>query len=145
MAADQPRGRGAAEHDAVSTAELARLASAQVSRLVRDECRLAREEMAVKARLAGVGAGLFGGAGVVALYAMAVLLATLMLVLALVMPAWTAALVVAVLVFAGSVVMALIGRRQLRQMGSVIPEQTINSVKADVRAVSRAAKERRSR
>jgi uncharacterized membrane protein len=145
MAADQPRGRGAAEHDAASTAELVRLASAQVSRLVRDECRLAREEMTVKARLAGVGAGLFGAAGVVALYAMAVLLATLILVLALVMPAWTAALVVTVLVFTGSVVMALIGRRQLHQMGSVIPQQTIDSVKADVRAVSRAAKERRSR
>src|SRR5262245_7530413 len=51
-----------------STADLVKLASEQVSQLIRDEMALARMEMQTKAKRMGLGAGLFGGAGVVVFY-----------------------------------------------------------------------------
>jgi hypothetical protein len=132
-------------HSAASTTALIRTASEQISRLVRAELRLSRAEMTAKARRAGVGAGLFGGAGVVALYGVSALLTALVLVLALVMPTWLAALVVTVGLFAATAVMALIGRGLFRQIGSLAPERTLESIRADVRTVSRAIHGRRQR
>ena len=63
----------------VSTAELVRQAGEQISRLVRDELALAKAELAEKGKRAGVGVGLFGGRGVVALYGVAALLAAVVL------------------------------------------------------------------
>nr|WP_240948401.1 phage holin family protein [Planosporangium mesophilum] len=117
--------------------------SEQVTRLVRDELHSARDELSAKAKHAGIGAGMFGGAGVVGLYGVAALLTTLILVLALVMPAWVAALIVSVGLFAAAGVMALTGRSRVRRVGSIMPEQTIESVKADVRTVSHAVHEGR--
>jgi hypothetical protein len=72
---EQRSGTGMAVFpDGASTAELVKLASEQISRLVREELALARTEMTAKAKRAGSGAGLFGGAGVVALYGAAALL-----------------------------------------------------------------------
>jgi uncharacterized membrane protein YqjE len=72
----------------------------QVSRLIREELRLAQAEMAQKGKRAGLGAGMFGGGGVAALYGIAALLAAIVLALALVMPAWAAALVVGAVLLA---------------------------------------------
>src|SRR5690348_10718686 len=99
MADQQTTSHQTVDRAEASTAELVRLAADQVSRLVRDELQLARMEMSVKARRFGVGAGLFGTAGVVALYGLGVLIATAVLALALVLPAWLAALIVAVALF----------------------------------------------
>src|SRR5437762_439039 len=120
------------DRNTASTAELVQLAVDQATRLARNELQLARLEMSAKARRFGAGAGLFGTAGVVALYGLAVLLAAVVLLLALVMPAWLAALVVAVGLFAVAGVLALLGRGQLRRGSPATPEQTLNSVKADV-------------
>ena len=49
-----------------STAELVQRATEQVSRLVRDELALARAELTQKGKHAGIGIGLFGGGGVLA-------------------------------------------------------------------------------
>jgi putative superfamily III holin-X len=125
-----------------STAELVRLAAEQISRLVRDELQLARLEMSVKAKRFGTGAGLFGAAGFVALYGVAALLATLVLLLALVMPAWLAALIVAVVLFAVAGVMALLGRGQFRRATPAAPEQTLDNLKADVQTVTDAVRKR---
>src|SRR4051812_1012943 len=81
-----------------STAELVKLATEQVSRLVRDELRLAQTELAAKGKRVGLGVGLFGGAGAFAFYGLGVLLAAAVLGLAVVWPAWLAALVVGVAV-----------------------------------------------
>ena len=122
-----------------------RAASEQISRLVRDELELARAEMAAKAKRAGTGAGLFGAAGVTALYGVAVLLAALIALLDLVMPLWLAALIVAVVLLAGAGVLALLGRREVREVGTPLPAQAVDSVKADVQTVSDAVKERGNR
>ena len=87
----------------------------QMSTLVRDEIRLAQAEMTQKGKKAGVGAGLFGGAGLVALYGVAALLATVILALALVMPAWLAALIVTVVLFAVAGVLAMKGKSNVSQ------------------------------
>jgi hypothetical protein len=91
----------------------------------------------------GLGAGLFGGAGVVAFYGVGALLAGLALLLALVLPAWAAALIVAGGLFLIAAIAALIGRREFQRAGTPVPEQAIDSVKADVDTVSQAVKDGR--
>ena len=125
-----------------STAELVKLASEQISRLVRDELRLAQAELAVKGKHAGIGIGLFSGAGVFMLYGVGALIATAILALALVMPGWLAALIVAVVLFLFAGIMALIGRGQVRQATPPMPEGAVSSVKEDIETVTEAVKER---
>jgi hypothetical protein len=110
-----------------------------VSRLIRDELKLAEYEMTRKAKRMGRGAGMFGGSGLVALYGMGCLLAAAIIGLALVVPAWAAALIVggALLVIAG--VAALMGKSQVSKAVPPVPEQTVQSVKADVEEVKERA------
>ena len=143
---DQQRlGGGRLDPAGASTAELVTQGREQISRLVRDELALARTEMTAKAKHAGIGVGLLGAAGVLALYGVAALLTTVIVVLDLVMPLWLAALIVAVVSLAAAGVMALIGRGQVRQVGAPLPQQSVDSVKADVQTVSDAVKQRGQR
>ena len=123
-----------------STGDLVRQAAEQISRLVRDELALARVEMTEKGKRVGVGAGLLSGGGLVALYAVAALLTAAVLGLAEAMPAWLAALIVAVVLFAAAGVLALIGRRKVSQGSPPVPEETVRSVKADIDEVKERAK-----
>ena len=107
----------------------------QMSTLVRDEIRLAQAEMTQKGKKAGRGAGLFGGAGLVALYGVAALLATVVLALALVMPAWLAALIVTVVLFAVAGVLAMQGKSNVSQATPAKPEEAIEGLKQDVATV----------
>lgn len=123
----------------VSTGELVGRLTEQTSRLVRDEVALAKVEMTEKAKHAGLGAGLFSAAGLIAVFGVGALVATAILVLALVLPAWLAALIVAVLLFVAAGVAALLGRNQVSGATPVTPQETIDSVRRDVEEV----KERR--
>lgn len=125
-----------------STAELVQRATEQVSRLVREELALARIELAEKGRHAGIGVGLFGGGGAMALYGLGALVAAGVLALALVIPAWAAALVVAATLFLLAGLLALIGRRQVRQAVPAVPSATADSLRADVRTVTSAVRDR---
>jgi uncharacterized membrane protein YqjE len=107
----------------------------QMSTLVRDEIRLAQAEMTEKGKRAGIGVGLFGGAGLVALYGVAALLATVVLALALVMPAWLAALIVTVVLFAVAGVLAVQGRSNVSRATPAKPEEAIAGLKEDVATV----------
>jgi uncharacterized membrane protein YqjE len=128
-----------------STAELVQRATEQMSRLVRDELALARVELAEKGKHAGIGLGLFGGGGALALYGLGTLVAAAVLLLALAMPAWVAALIVAVVLFAVAGVLAMIGRTQVRQAVPPVPMAAAESVRADVDTVSAAVKDHRGR
>jgi MFS family permease len=119
-----------------STAELVKLAAEQVSTLVRDELKLAQIELTAKGKRAGLGVGMFGGAGVVAMYGVGALLAALIIGLAAVMPAWLAALIVGVALFAVAGVLALLGRGQVKRAVPAMPEETVAGVKADIDAVT---------
>jgi hypothetical protein len=122
-----------------SAAELVKHLTEQVSRLIRDELRLAEYEMTRKAKRMGRGAGMFGGSGLVALYGIGCLLAAAIIGLASVVPAWAAALIVggALLVIAG--VTALMGKTQVSKAVPPVPEQAVQSVKADVEEIKERA------
>src|SRR3954470_25024439 len=83
-----------------ATGELIGQLTDQLSRLVRDEARLAQAEVTQQAKTLGVGAGVIGGAGLTAFVVLAVLISAVVLGLAELLPAWLAALVVAVVLFA---------------------------------------------
>ena len=84
--------------------------SEQIPELVRSELRLAQAELTQKGKKAGLGIGMFSAAGLLAFFGVATLIATAVLALALVLPAWAAALIVAVVLLAGAG-----GRRARRQ------------------------------
>jgi uncharacterized membrane protein YqjE len=126
-----------------STAQLVSQMSEQVSTLVRDELALARVEMVEKGKRAGVGAGLFGGAGVLAMYGVGALLVTIGAALATVWPTWLAALVVTVVVFVVAGVAALIGKKQVQQAVPPAPTAAVDSSKRDVAAVKTAVRDGR--
>jgi Putative Actinobacterial Holin-X, holin superfamily III len=115
-----------------SAGELVKAMSADLSRLVRNEMQLAQTELSAKAKTAGVGVGAFGAAGVLALFGLGVLLAAAVLGLALVLPAWLAALIVGVVVLAIAGIAALIGKKKVEEAGPAVPERTVASVKEDV-------------
>jgi MFS family permease len=107
----------------------------QISTLVRDELRLAQAEMAEKGKRAGIGIGMFGAAGVMALFGGGALVATAILALALVLPAWLAALIVAVLLFAVAGVLALVGKGSVSKATPAKPERAIEGLKEDIATV----------
>lgn len=126
--ADPERNQGGAE----STAELVKQLANQMTTLFRQEVELAKAEMAQKGKRFGVGAGMFGAAGLLGLTAFAVLTACFVLALAVVMPAALAALVVAVIYGAGAGILALQGKDRVKEAAPPVPEQTAESVKEDV-------------
>jgi putative superfamily III holin-X len=115
-----------------SIGDLIKTMSADLSRLVRDEIQLAQTEISAKVKQAGVGVGAFGGAGVLALYGIAVLIAAAVLGLAVALPPWLAALIVGVVVLAIAGVVALVGKKKVSEAAPVVPERTVASVKEDV-------------
>jgi hypothetical protein len=121
-----------------STGELVGKLSDQVSRLVRDEVRLAQAEVTHKAKRLGIGAGFFGGAGIVALLGLGALVTAAILGLADVLPGWLAAVIVAVVLFAVAGVLALIGKKDVDKAKPPLPTETIASVQADVDTVKQA-------
>jgi Putative Actinobacterial Holin-X, holin superfamily III len=72
---DPTHSRQAAQAADRSAGDLVKDLSEQVSRLVRDELKLAQVEMTAKGKRAGAGAGLLGGGGLLAWYGAACLLA----------------------------------------------------------------------
>jgi hypothetical protein len=123
-----------------SIGELVSSVSADLSRLVRDEMRLAQVEVTEKAKKAGVGVGAFGAAGVLALFAFGVLLAAAVLGLATVMPAWLAALIVGVVVLLVAGVAALVGKKKVDEAAPPVPTRAVESVKTDVQEIKETIK-----
>ena len=109
----------------------------QTSRLLRDELRLAQLELATKGKKAGIGAGLFGGAGLLSVYGFGCLVAAAVFALALVLPGWAAALIVAGSLFLIAAVAALVGARQVKKAVPPVPQEALASVKLDVAALKR--------
>jgi hypothetical protein len=125
-------------------AELMRELSQQTSTLVRQEMELARLELTEKGKRAGIGAGMFGGAGVVGFYAMGALTACFILALATAMSGWLAALIVAAAYGAVAGGLALTGKNKVQQAVPPVPEQATTSVKEDVQWTTNRAKQARN-
>lgn len=126
---------GGPTHEA-STGELVAQLSEQTSRLIRDELRLAQLELTAKGKRAGAGAGLFGGAGMFALYGVGCLIAAAILGLAGPVPDWLAALIVGVVLLAVAGIAAIIGKREISSATPPVPEEAVAGLKQDVQTLN---------
>jgi hypothetical protein len=114
------------------TGELLRELSNQTTTLVKQELDLAKAELQEKGKQAGVGAGMFGGAGIFGVGAFAALTAGVIAALSEAMDTWLAALIVAVVYAAVAGVMAMTGKKKVKEAAPPIPEQAKDSVKEDM-------------
>jgi uncharacterized membrane protein YqjE len=122
-----------------SVGELVKHLSEQVSVLVRDELKLAQLEMTRKGKQAGIGAGLLGGSGLIALYAVGCLLACAILAIGRVVEPWLAALIVGAALLVISAIAAMLGKARLHKATPPVPAQAVESVKADVSEIKEKA------
>jgi len=126
-----------------STGNLVKQLSEQTTTLVRKEMELAKAELTEKGKVAGQGAGMFGGAAVVGLLAAGTLTALILALLDKAMEFWLAALVVTVVYGAIAAVLAMTGRDRVKQGMPPAPEQTVETVKEDVQWAKSQAKSAR--
>ena len=117
-----------------SIGELMSQLSSQLSRLVRDEMQLAQKEIAQSAKRAGIGVGLFGAAGILALAGLASLIVAGIAAVALAVPVWAAALIVGAALFAAAGAATLLSKRQAKDVAPAAP-LTVANVKQDVQKV----------
>ena len=115
-----------------SIGELFSKLSNETSTLIRQEMELARAELTEKGKEAGKGAGLFGGAGAVALLGAGALTAGIILLLDLAIAGWLAAILVGLVYVAVAAVLGLKGRDRIQAATPPVPEQTVDTVKEDV-------------
>jgi Putative Actinobacterial Holin-X, holin superfamily III len=120
--------------------ELLKQLSQETTTLVKQELDLAKAEVSEKGKQAGIGAGMFGGAGVGGLLALIFLSLAAVAALDTGMPTWLAALVVGVVWAAVAGVLALQGRSKVRQATPPAPEQAIESTKEDVQWAKKQAR-----
>lgn len=114
------------------TGDLLKQLSDQTTTLVRREIDLAKAELAEKGKRAGIGAGMFGGAGLFGVGAFAALTTCIIAALATGMEVWLAALIVTVVYAAIAAVLALTGKGKVQEATPPVPEQAIESTKEDV-------------
>ncbi len=115
-----------------STGDLVKQMSEQVSTLVRDELKLAQLEMTRKGKQAGIGVGMFSGSAIIALYGLGCLIACAVIGISRVLAPWLSALVVGVALLAVAGIAALVGKSRLQKATPPVPQEAVDSVKADV-------------
>jgi len=136
-------GNGQTNQQDRPVGELVKELSEQTSTLVRKEVELAKAELAEKGKKAGIGAGMFGGAGLFGFFAFAGLTATFILALSEAMAPWLAALIVTVVYGAIAGVLALQGKNKVKEAGPPVPEAAVDSTKEDVAWIKTRAKSAR--
>jgi predicted lipid-binding transport protein (Tim44 family) len=128
-----------------SVGELVHLLTSQVSALARDEVELAKAELARKGKVVGIGGGMIGAAGLVAVLGLGALTAAAILGLAQVIDqAWVAALIVGAAYLAVAGALALVGRRRIQEASPLVPEEATESVKEDVEWLKTRARSART-
>lgn len=137
MTADTVGGKQPAGNQ--STGELVKQLSEQVTALVRDELKLAQLETVRKGKQAGLGAGMFGGSGLVALYGVACLLACAIIGLSHAVTAWLAALIVGAALLGLAGILALTGKRHLSKAVPPAPKEALDGIKTDVETIKEKA------
>jgi uncharacterized membrane protein YqjE len=115
-----------------STAELLKRLSDETTTLVKKEVELAKAELQEKGKQAGIGAGMFGGAGLFGLSAFAALTVAIVGALDLVVALWLATLIVAVVYAAVAAVLATRGKQKVNEAAPPVPEQAKDSIKEDM-------------
>lgn len=118
-------------HEA-STAELLSQLGDQVTRLVRDELRLAQLELQRKAKRLGLGLGMAGAGAMLGFFAMASGVCAAIAAIALVLPVWAAALIIMAILGGLGGMLALTGRKQAQRGSPPIPSQAIAETRRDI-------------
>jgi uncharacterized membrane protein YqjE len=108
--------------------------------LIRDELKLAQVEMTRKGKQAGRGAGLLGGAGLVALYGVGCLIACAIIAISGAVAAWLAAMIVGAALLAIAGIAAMIGKGRLQKATPPVPERAVDSIKTDVEEIKERAR-----
>jgi hypothetical protein len=140
-------GNNRAAHDVHdrSVGELVQLLTSQVSTLARNEIELAKAELTRKGKVVGIGGGMIGAAGLVAVLGLGALTAAAILGLAKVIDqAWVAALIVGAVYLAVAGVLVLVGRRRIQEASPLVPEEATESVKEDVEWLKTRARSART-
>jgi len=114
-----------------SIGELMKKLSSDLSTLMRQELELAKAELTQKGKEAGMGAGFIAGAAVFGLLAMGTFTVLVLLVLNAVMKDWLAALIVTLVYGVVAYVLVQRGRQKLKDAGSPVPQQTVETLKED--------------
>ena len=138
-----PERNGQTNLSEQSTSDLVKRLADQTTALVRAEIELAKAELSEKGKRAGIGAGMFGGAGLLALYALGAFTAAAILGLSEAVDGWLAALIVGLVYAAIAGALALTGRGQVQQATPPVPERAVATTKEDVDEVKTRAKEAR--
>jgi Putative Actinobacterial Holin-X, holin superfamily III len=112
--------------------ELLRELGEEISTLVRAEIALAKAEIAEKSKPAFASAGMFGGTALFGLGAFGAVTAFLIALIALALPVWAAALIVAGVYGVVAYVLAQTGKKKLHEAAPLVPEQTAQTVKEDI-------------
>lgn len=123
-----------------STSELLKTLSTQVSALVHQEVELAKAELTEKTKKFGLGAGIFGAAGVIGLLAGATLVAAAIAGIATALSVWLSILIVGAFLGVVAGILAITGVTELAQGGPPIPREALESTKEDVEWLKTQAK-----
>ena len=121
------------------TSELLRTVASEVRSLVQGELTSARREITGKVLGARPAMAKLGAAAVLGAMAAGTSAATLVRALDRVLPRTASALAATALLGGAAAALAAAAREELRRIGSLVPEQTVQTVKADVAAVADAA------
>jgi hypothetical protein len=101
--------------------------TANAERLAREQVALAREEMAMLGRRAGRDVAMIGAGALLGHAALLTLCATVILLLAIVIPLWAAALIVTIALAGGAYVLVRTGLERLRP--ALTPTTTLETMK----------------
>jgi len=133
--------RVAPESDTRSLGELFNELASETTTLIRQEVTLAKTEFRQKAVSAGKDVGFIVVGGLLAYAGLLALIATIIIAIALALPWWLSALIVGVVVVAVGGFLAMKGLNGLKHgEGNPVPQQTIQTVKEDVRWTKEQAK-----
>lgn len=110
-----------------------------VQQIVRAEVRLAKTEITEEASKAARAASITAGGVVSALFAVWLLLLTILFALATFLPLWAAALILFVIVAVVTVVLLAAGKKRFKTVHPA-PEKTIETMKENVEWVKNQAK-----
>ena len=126
-----PGSSAAANDDQRSLGEIVSDVTQDLTTLIRQEMDLAKTELKQEVSKAGKGAGLLGGAGLAGWFVLLFLSVTAIYALAEAMDPWLAALIVTAVWAVVAAVLAVVGRKSLKESNPQLP-QTQQTLKEDV-------------
>ncbi|WP_371741040.1 phage holin family protein [Frigoribacterium sp. CFBP 13729] len=106
-----------------------------VTDLVKGELALLKYEIIGTLKAFGIGAGFLVGALVFVFAMLGVLLTGIVLLIAIWLPGWLSALIVAFVLLVVAALLAFLGYRSIKKGLPAVPEKTIASLKRDLKAV----------